>query len=62
MKKTVKMTSGKGVEKCDGKRCPGATQADGNLGGGLTPQYRGEPSGPVPSAGPPTNWPVYDKV
>ena len=32
MKKTLKMTSGKGVEKCDGKRCPGETQADGNSG------------------------------
>ena len=46
------MTSGKGVKKCDGKRCPGATQADGGAGEGLTPQYRGEPGGPAHSAGP----------
>ena len=43
------MTSGKGVEKCNGKRCPRPTQADGGLGGGgLTPQYRGEPRGNPP--------------
>ena len=57
------MTSGKGVEKCDGKRCPRETQADGGGGGGgLTPQYRGEPGGSAHSAGPSTNWPVYEKV
>ena len=42
------MTSGKGVEKCNGKRWPRATQADRLGGGGLTPQYRGEPRGNPP--------------
>ena len=37
MENTSKMTSGKGVEKCDEKRCPGGTQAHGDRGGGVSP-------------------------
>jgi len=33
MKKTLKMTPGKGIEKCDGKRCPRETQPEGGRGG-----------------------------
>ena len=33
MKKTSKITSGKGDEKCDEKRCPGETQPHGGAGG-----------------------------
>ena len=33
MKNISKMTSGKGVEKWDEKRCPGETQAHGGPGG-----------------------------